>query len=194
MQQVLRFVMIPAFLLAGLSGCAQSDNAASEDGGEAGAEAGAGGSGGSAIDSAMGTGAPAETAEENRFAPTQFQRTAWRATSEEGARYTTYINADGTYRDLRNGDPYQTGTWRFGTAKELCFTPDETGHIGACWKPGFLDNGVLPMTREDGHRIEVTQIQYLSPDQQIPDDSPEDAPNNAPDNANAGGDAQADAS
>lgn len=157
--------MVPALALAGATGCAQNEDGSGEETGSQGS--------GTALDGALGSGAPTETPQENRFTPTQFQGTAWRASSEEGARYTTYINDDGTYRDLRNGDPYQTGTWRFGDARELCFTPDETGHTGACWKPGFLSNGILPMTREDGHRIEVRQIQYLPPDQQLPDDSPD---------------------
>ena len=43
-------------------------------------------------------------------APEVFVATAWRAVAADGARYTTYLDADGTYRDLRNGDPWQTGS------------------------------------------------------------------------------------
>ena len=42
----------------------------------------------------------------SRTVPEAFSSTAWRAIAEDGARYVTEIDPDGTYRDLRNGDPW----------------------------------------------------------------------------------------
>ena len=39
-------------------------------------------------------------------APEVFAATAWRVLAADGARYTTYLDQDGTYRDLRNGDEF----------------------------------------------------------------------------------------
>ena len=57
-------------------------------------------------------GEPVAAAEDTSL-PGDFAETAWRITSEDGARYTTYLDRDGSYRDLRNGDLWQEGQWTF---------------------------------------------------------------------------------
>ncbi|MXO86667.1 hypothetical protein GRI38_11590 [Altererythrobacter aurantiacus] len=105
--------------------------------------------------------APVEEAE----SVTQFQNTAWRSISEDGARFTTYFDPDGTYRDLRNGDPYQTGTWEFSDGETLCFFPEEEGNRGDCWNTGALRGDTLSATRvRDEFRIELERVDYAAPD------------------------------
>jgi hypothetical protein len=85
----------------------------------------------------------------------------------DGARFATYFDAGGTYRELRNGDPYQTGTWR-REGEQLCLDPDLEGAAGGCWEPGRMRDEQLIMTSvADGRRIELDRIDYVPP---APDD------------------------
>lgn len=98
-----------------------------------------------------------------RPAPEIFVGTAWRAMSEDGARYTTYLNSDGTYRDLRNGDEWQTGTWRFDqeAGALLCFFPEAEAATESCWKPGRMRGDTLDATDSEGRRIELRKVDYI---------------------------------
>ena len=88
--------------------------------------------------------------------------TAWLSVSSAGAVYTTFLDPDGRYRDLRDGQVVYTGSWEQNAASELCFTPD-TGR-GTCWRHGLpgLD-GVMRATDRDGRAIEVKRISYAPP-------------------------------
>ncbi|WP_228242360.1 hypothetical protein [Porphyrobacter sp. GA68] len=96
-------------------------------------------------------------------APDDFANTAWRSTAENGTVFVTYLDQGGTYRDLRNGDPYQTGTWVFGDDGQLCLTPDLPEAQGGCWTPGQMRSGDLLTLRSEGKRIQVRRITYEPP-------------------------------
>ncbi|MEZ5680737.1 MAG: hypothetical protein R3E14_05515 [Erythrobacter sp.] len=98
-----------------------------------------------------------------RAAPEVFAGTAWRAVSEDGARYTTYLDPDGTYRDLRNGDEWQTGTWRYDVEAGalLCFAPEAEDGVESCWKPGKMHGDKLDATDSGGRRIELHKVEYM---------------------------------
>ena len=91
--------------------------------------------------------------------------TAWRALAADGARYTTYLDQDGTYRDLRNGDPWQTGSWTYSKDegdKLLCFTPDSENGAERCWRPERM-NGDTMRARSGDTEIELTRVEYAPP-------------------------------
>ncbi len=105
-------------------------------------------------------------------APEGFAATAWRADAENGARYTTYLDPDGTYRDLRNGDPWQRGSWSYtaGDEARLCFTPEAEGGVRRCWTPEPLSDETMAATDAQGRRIELERVEYAPPPE-APDDS-----------------------
>lgn len=106
--------------------------------------------------------------------PDEMGGTAWRTSTESGARLATYLDADGTYRDLRNGDPYGTGSWVYtdgARGKLLCFTPSaetDTGSEGGetatpqetCWETSRVREGKMVVTGPGGKRVELTSIAY----------------------------------
>ena len=103
-------------------------------------------------------------------APDGFAATAWRALAADGARYTTYLDQDGTYRDLRNGDPWQTGEWTYADGedgKRLCLRPDADTGIERCWEPDRMRGDKIIIfkmkrrknyRRRNGHRQDYTEI------------------------------------
>lgn len=108
-------------------------------------------------------GAEPEPAPTASPAPDDFTNTAWRSTAENGTVFVTYLDQGGTYRDLRNGDPYQTGTWEYGDNGQLCLTPDLPEAQGGCWTPGQMRGGDLLSLRSDDKRIQVRRITYEPP-------------------------------
>jgi len=97
--------------------------------------------------------------------PDSFAETAWRSEADDGTRYVTYIDADGTYRDLRNGDPWQTGTWTYDKAGEhrLCFTPDDKNGVERCWKPEKMHGQDMDVVGgPDAQRVELEQVDYVA--------------------------------
>lgn len=101
----------------------------------------------------------------SRTVPEAFSSTAWRAIAEDGARYVTEIDPDGTYRDLRNGDPWQTGSWTYSKDegdKFLCFTPDSENGAERCWRPERM-NGDTMRARSGDTEIELTRVEYAPP-------------------------------
>ena len=99
-------------------------------------------------------------------APEAFAATAWRVVAEDGARYTTYLDADGTYRDLRNGDPWQTGSWSYSDGdgdKRLCFTPAAEGGVERCWEPGRMSGETMRAKGADDVTIELERVDYQPP-------------------------------
>ena len=97
-------------------------------------------------------------------APEVFAGTAWRSTADDGARFTTYFDEGGTYRDMRNGDEWQTGTWRYVEAGPLlCFIPDGDDVAETCWKPGKMRGDTMEATDADDRRIELEKVDYVPP-------------------------------
>lgn len=99
-------------------------------------------------------------------APEAFAATAWRAMSEDGARYTTYLDPDGSYRDLRNGDPWQSGSWRYidgEDGKLLCFEPEDENGLERCWEPGRMSGDTMRAKGDSGVTIELERTDYQPP-------------------------------
>ena len=92
--------------------------------------------------------------------------TAWRVDGEDGGVYTTYLDPDGTYRDFRNGDPLQEGTWEEVSEGRLCFTPSEEGRSGECWaNERQKKDGTMRTTSDSGLTVEVRQVTYVAASQ-----------------------------
>ena len=96
--------------------------------------------------------------------PSDFTGTAWRSDGTDGARYTTYIDAQGRYRDWRDGQPWASGTWENSGNGAVCFTPDGDNVLRRCWQPDKMTaDGTMTATAEDGHKIELTEVDYSPP-------------------------------
>jgi hypothetical protein len=98
--------------------------------------------------------------------PTSFAATAWLSEADDGARYTTFLDADGTYRDLRNGDPWQTGSWTYNDAGDgrLCFTPDAKNGVQRCWLPDSMNGEAMDVIGgTDSRRVELQPVDYTPP-------------------------------
>ena len=91
-----------------------------------------------------------EPAEEERDSIT-LAESGWLVVGEDGAVYTTMLDPEGSYRDFRNGEPFQSGEWERREAGEVCFSPSEDGKAGDCWTLGELerDNTVRATDSED---------------------------------------------
>ena len=117
----------------------------------------------------------ADEAEEQALS--EFAETAWRVTAEDGARYVTYIDPDGTYRDLRNGNLWQQGSWTFDKAPDdggdsdlLCFTPDAEDARERCWEPGRLQDNELVVTSGGARRVSLEKVTYEAPEDATPEE------------------------
>ncbi|MBX7539475.1 hypothetical protein [Qipengyuania sphaerica] len=109
---------------------------------------------------------PSETPS-GKPAPDTFAGTAWRITAEDGARYTTLLDEDGTYRDLRNGDPWQEGDWTYADGpggKQLCLKPDHEDGRERCWQPGRMKDDAMIATGPGDRRIELLKVAYTAPE------------------------------
>jgi hypothetical protein len=88
--------------------------------------------------------------------------TAWLSVSRDGAVFTTFLDPDGRYRDLRNGETIYSGSWFETPAGELCFQPD-TGGAG-CWAIGAPgDDRMVRATDGKGRDIALRRIAYAPP-------------------------------
>lgn len=91
-------------------------------------------------------------------------QTAWRATGEDGAIYTTFFDPDGVYRDMKNGELWGDGTWERLPDGRVCFTPAEEGRSGDCWSLGReTRDGTMRVTRDDGREVELLRVTYIAP-------------------------------
>ena len=89
--------------------------------------------------------------------------TAWRTVGEDGAILSTFLDADGRFRDFRNGDPMQEGSWDQPQEGRLCFTPEAEDRLGECWTLGKLrKNGEMRATSDTGLEIKLRQIAYVA--------------------------------
>lgn len=108
--------------------------------------------------------------------PNEFSRTAWRVRGENGALYTTFLDPGGRYRDLRNGDPWQEGTWEYDEEDRVCFTPDAAGSLGQCWRPERMDDvDQMIVTSGSGRRVRLESVEYRRPDPLVEGDTAADA-------------------
>ena len=106
-------------------------------------------------------------AQDNPNLPQRFAGTAWRVLAEDGARFVTYLDPDGAYRDLRNGDPWQTGVWAYAAGPEggeLCFTPENEYARESCWRPERMRGDSLFARGPGDRRIELIRIDYTRPE------------------------------
>ena len=89
---------------------------------------------------------------------------AWRVTGEDGAIYTTFFDADGLYRDMKNGEAWADGAWeRLGDGR-VCFSPSDEGRAGACWSLGRESReGTMRVTSDDGREVELQRVTYIAP-------------------------------
>jgi len=110
-----------------------------------------------------------ETGEETRRERRPVERiamaeTAWLVIGRDGAVYTTQFDGDGTYRDYRNGEFLQSGTWRRREDGLLCFSPAKRDRQGACWETqGLAEDGTMPALDPDGRAIELRRVSYRPP-------------------------------
>lgn len=89
-------------------------------------------------------------------------QTAWLSVTADGEVFTTYLDPDGRYRDLHEGEVRYSGTWKQNDTRNLCFTPDDGE--GSCWthkSPGL--DGMMRATNRAGRAIEVRRVAYEPP-------------------------------
>ncbi|QIQ87276.1 hypothetical protein [Erythrobacter sp.] len=103
-------------------------------------------------------------AEEQSSEQVAMAGTGWLAVGADGSVYTTHFDADGTYRDYRNGEFVQQGEWQRREDGRLCFTPADEARLGACWETkGLKDDGTMRARDADGRAIELRRVTYLPP-------------------------------
>ena len=104
---------------------------------------------------------PADQGSPERIAMAE---TGWLTIGRDGSVHTTQFDADGTYRDYRNGEFLQSGTWRRREDGLLCFTPASQDRLGACWETkGLEDDGTMRALDADGRTIQLRRVSYLPP-------------------------------
>lgn len=88
--------------------------------------------------------------------------TAWLSVSEEGEVYSTFLDPDGQYRDISNGNIAFEGTWSQTADSELCFAADQG--LDRCWSLGLPDEaGEMRVTDREGRTIRLKRITYSPP-------------------------------
>ncbi|WP_061926622.1 hypothetical protein [Altererythrobacter epoxidivorans] len=98
--------------------------------------------------------------------PADLERTAWRVDGEDGAVYTTYLDDDGTYRDFKNGEPLQSGTWEEVSAGRICFEPAEDDKRGECWdNEALAKDGTMRTTSDSDKTVELRRVTYVGPNE-----------------------------
>lgn len=107
-------------------------------------------------------------AEESIDAPRpMLQLSAWRAEGADGAIYSTFLDPEGRYRDLKNGNLYQEGDWEVRTDGALCFLPDGENVRGDCWELASPEeDGAIIATHSSGRRVELQRIDYRVPEEE----------------------------
>lgn len=96
--------------------------------------------------------------------------TGWLTVGSDGAVQTTFFDANGRYRDLRNGQLVAGGQWELRPPRTVCFEPDSG--VGACWETGALDaDGSATVTNGDGKAIEIKRVTYIAAPAEDADES-----------------------
>lgn len=116
-----------------------------------------------AADVLTGGGEAAPTAEETPDTVSlPVAESGWLTVGADGAVQTTFFDAGGRYRDLRNGEPFAQGKWEQRPDGKICFEPDEGA--GSCWTTASPDdNGEVIATDDDGMAIAIKRITYVAP-------------------------------
>lgn len=118
-------------------------------------------------------GETAGNGEADRKERISMSETAWLTVSSEGFVHTTFIDADGSYRDYRQGTLLFTGDWRENPEGELCFSPEEGA--GECWSFTRPEkDGTMRIRDGDGREIMLKRITYTPP-ADTEEDNPVDA-------------------
>ena len=117
--------------------------------------------------------------------PAPMAATGWLSIGGDGAVQTTFFDADGRYRDWRNGAQLASGNWTKRSDGRICFEPD--AGLGDCWKIDPPDkNGEAIATDSEGKSIAIRQVTYIAPaepaEPAAPDASPDDPADNPPAN------------
>lgn len=147
---------LTSFLLAGtLAACAPQEEEASPAGETEQNEAG---------EEIAGDTEAEATAEYEEVSMPSMALTAWRVLGEDGAIYTTMFDGDGTYRDFKNGDALQSGSWEERNDGKLCFAPADEDRIGECWEIGMMaGEDTMRVTGDAGKTIELKKVTYIAP-------------------------------
>lgn len=108
--------------------------------------------------------ARADAAEYEAVSMPAMAQTAWRVLGEDGAIYTTMFDAPGNYRDFKNGEALQSGSWEERNDGKLCFAPADADRIGECWEIGMMaGEDTLRVTSDAGKTIELKKVTYIAP-------------------------------
>lgn len=97
--------------------------------------------------------------------PDSFEGTAWRVAGADGGRYVTFLDAEGRYRDLKDGEPFHTGAWDRRADGSICFLPDGAETQRRCWTPDRMtdDGRMVVVGGEEGARVELEPGDYEAP-------------------------------
>ena len=88
--------------------------------------------------------------------------TAWLSVGTDGSVQTTFLDTGGRYRDFRNGEAADSGSWEQRPDGSICFTPDSG--LGACWATESSENdGTAVIVNETGTRVSIKRITYTAP-------------------------------
>lgn len=88
--------------------------------------------------------------------------TAWLSVGRDGSVQTTFLDAGGRYRDFRNGEAADSGSWEQRPDGSICFAPD--AGLGACWATETSENdGTAIVVNETGTRVAIKRITYTAP-------------------------------
>ena len=136
------FRLIVPFAFAAIAGCAPAQDPATDAGEE------------DAVQSASNDASTDETL--------LMADTAWLSVGSDGSVQTTFLDTGGRYRDFRNGEAADAGSWASRPDGSICFTPE--GGLGDCWTSGKLeDDGSTIVTSAGGKRVAIKRITYIAP-------------------------------
>ena len=116
--------------------------------------------GGDAVPAAGETAEPAPPSVE-----VELPGSAWRVRGPQGAVFVTYFDPDGVFRDLRNGEPNQTGTWTEDSEGGVCLTPDVEGAATDCWTFEERSEDGTIQARKGEVAVELEPVDYVAPEE-----------------------------
>lgn len=105
--------------------------------------------------------------------PMLVANTGWLSVGADGSVQTTFLDADGRYRDFRNGVVSDTGSWERRPDGAFCLQPDAGKN--ACWTADRpAKDGSVVVSSDFGKRIELKPISYTPPAEAGSEDGPDD--------------------